>query len=63
MAGAEETPDLVQERISCNAATAITQPYGVIFNHAASRTGTDGPTGPEGPACAPSPRKGASRPT
>ncbi|PTW62309.1 tetratricopeptide repeat protein [Breoghania corrubedonensis] len=37
-----ETPDLVQERVARNAATAIAQPYGVIFNHAASRAGEDG---------------------
>ena len=34
---ADESPDLVQERVARNAATAIAQPYGVVFNHVASQ--------------------------
>ncbi len=47
--GADESPDLVQERVARNAATAIAQPYGVVFNHVASQAALRAPTAGEAP--------------
>ena len=52
-----EPADLLEERVARNAATAIAQPYGVIFNHAAANAGGTNEAGaapgeePSGFAC------------